>query len=338
VVRQTLSGSKVSAARFRARIERWYDSAKRDLPWRRTRDPYRVWVSEIMLQQTRVAAAVPYFERFVLRFPDAPALAAAGESEVLAAWAGLGYYSRARNLHRAAKEIAAGGFPHHYDAIRALPGVGGYTAAAIASIAFGLPHAVLDGNVIRVLARLSAEEGAVSSAAAKDRLRALADRLLDRKRPGDYNQALMELGATVCLPQNPRCSTCPIATMCEARRRGLADRLPVKAPRAKAVAIARELLLIRRRGRFLLWQRPPNSGSMAGFWELPEADQLPRASRREILGHVRHTIMDHRFVATVIRAELRWAPRGFVWVPEAGLDALPLSTLARKALHAASAR
>jgi A/G-specific adenine glycosylase len=338
VARQTLFGTQVPAARFRARIERWYDSAKRDLPWRRTRDPYRIWVSEIMLQQTRVAAAVPYFERFLERFPDAQALAAAGEAEVLAAWAGLGYYSRARNLHRAATAIAAGGFPREYDAIRALPGVGGYTAAAIASIAFGLPHAVLDGNVIRVLARLSAEEESVASAAVKDRLRALADRLLDRKRPGDYNQALMELGAMVCLPQNPRCPACPVGALCEARRRGLADRVPVKAPRAKAVVIARELLLIRRRGRCLLWQRPPDSGPMSGFWELPEADQLPRASRRELLGQVRHTIMDHRYVAEVIRAEVVRVPRGFVWVPEAGLDALPLSTLARKALRLAAAR
>ncbi len=325
-------------ARFQARIERWYGSVRRDLPWRRTRDPYRIWVSEIMLQQTRVSAAVPYFERFLERFPDATALAAAGEAEVLAAWAGLGYYSRARNLHRAAKAIAAAGFPHDYDAIRALPGIGDYTAAAIASIAFGLPHAVLDGNVIRVLARLSAEEEAVASAAAKARLRALADRLLNRERPGDYNQGLMELGATVCLPRNPQCAACPVAAMCEARRRGLADRLPVKPPRAKAVVIERELLVIRRRGHCLLWQRPSDSGPMAGFWELPEADQLPQASRGEILGRVRHSIMDHRYGVTVIRAEVGRAPRGFVWVPESALSTLPLSTLAGKALRAAAPR
>ena len=317
---------------FGARILRWYDSAKRDLPWRRTEDPYPVWLSEIMLQQTRVAAAVPYFERFLARFPDVAALAAAAESEVLAAWAGLGYYSRARNLHRAAKALAAGGFPYDYEAIRALPGIGEYTAAAIASIAFGLPHAVLDGNVIRVLARVSAEEGAVSSASVKGRLRALADRLLDRKRPGDYNQALMELGATVCLPRSPRCPECPVSTMCEARRRGLADRLPVKTPRAKTVVIECELLLIRRKGSCLMWQRPAESGPMAGFWELPVTPQLPHAYRYEVLRQVRHTIMNRRYVATVIHAEIKRVPRGFVWVPEDGLDALPLSTLARKAL------
>ena len=323
---------------FGTRILRWYDSAKRDLPWRRTRDPYPIWLSEIMLQQTRVAAAVPYFERFLERFPDAAALAAAAESEVVAAWAGLGYYSRARNLHRAAKEIAASGFPRDYEGILELPGIGEYTAAAIASIAFGLPHAVLDGNVIRVLARVSAEEAPVASAAAKERLRALADRLLDRSRAGDYNQALMELGATVCLPRNPRCSECPVATMCEARRRGLADRLPVKAPRAKAVVIERELLLIRRRGRYLLWQRPAGSGPMAGFWELPEAAQLPQASRYESLGYVRHTIMQYRYAAAVIRAEVGQVPRNFVWVNEDGLSTLMLSTLTRKALRAVAAR
>ena len=317
---------------FGARILRWYDSAKRDLPWRRTQDPYSVWLSEIMLQQTRVAAAVPYFERFLQRFPNVAALAAARESEVLAAWAGLGYYSRARNLHRAAQEIAAGGFPRDYEAIRALPGIGEYTAAAIASIAFGLPHAVLDGNVIRVLARVSAEEAPVASAAAKERLRALADRLLDRSRPGDYNQALMELGATVCLPRSPRCTECPVATMCEARRQGIAERLPVKAPRVKTVVIELELLLIRRRGRCLMWQRPTDSGPMAGFWELPVTAQLSHAYRYEVLRHVRHTIMNRRYVATVIRAEIKRVPRGFVWVAEDGLAALPLSTLARKAL------
>ncbi len=316
-------------------MARWYESAKRDLPWRRTRDPYRIWVSEIMLQQTRVAAAVPYFERFLKRFPDAPSLAAADDAEVLAAWAGLGYYSRARNLHRAAQAIAAEGFPRDYEAIRALPGVGRYTAAAIASIAFGLPHAVLDGNVIRVLARLSAEREMVASAAAQDRLRALAEQLLDRDRPGDFNQALMELGATVCLPRNPNCQACPVAAMCAARRDGLADRLPVKAPKARAVVIEREVLLVGRRGRLLLWQRPADSGRMAGFWELPEGDQLPQASRGELLGRVRHTILNHRYVVAVIRAAVRRAPRGFVWTPQAALGSLPLSTLARKALRLA---
>ncbi len=311
---------------------------KRDLPWRHTRDPYRIWLSEVMLQQTRVSAVVPYYERFVERFPDAAALAAAPEQEVLAAWAGLGYYSRARNLHRAAKAIAARGFPRGYEAICELPGIGDYTAAAVASIAFGLPYAVVDGNVTRVLARVSAETGAVSSAVTKERLWALADRLLERKRPGDYNQALMELGATVCLPRNPDCPACPIEALCQAHRRGLADRLPVKAPKAKAVVIEREVLLVQRRGSYLLWQRPPDSGRMAGFWELPDAAQLPGAARGEALGTIRHSILNHRYVVTVRRGVVRRSPGGFVWAPENALDKWPLSTLARKALRAAAAR
>jgi A/G-specific adenine glycosylase len=325
--------------RFRTRMARWYESGKRDLPWRRTRDPYRIWVAEIMLQQTRVAAALPYYERFLERFPDAQSLARAEEAEVLAAWAGLGYYSRARNLHRAAKAVAAAGeFPRDYAAIRALPGVGDYTAAAIASIAFGLPHAVLDGNVIRVLARLSGEREVASTGDAGRRLSDLAGRLLDPERPGEHNQALMELGATVCLPRNPRCSSCPAAPMCEARREGLANLLPVKAPKAEAVVVERELLVIRRRGRCLLWQRPPDSGRMAGFWELPEGSHLPQAVRGEVLGHVRHSIVNHRYLVVVVRADLRRAPAGFIWMPEDGLADLPLSTLSRKALRAAAGR
>ena len=286
-----------------------------------------------MLQQTRVGAVLPYYERFLERFPDAAALARAPEADVLTAWAGLGYYSRARNLQKAARLIvAAGAFPRDFAAIRALPGVGDYTAAAIASIAFGLPHAVLDGNVIRVLARLSNEPGDISTAATRRRLRTLADGLLDPQRPGEFNQALMELGATVCLPQHPRCPACPLARLCEARRRGVEERVPVKSRPAKSVRIDREVLLIRRRGRVLLWQRPADSGRMPGFWELPEADQLPEASKGEVLGRFQHTIVDHRYSVAVLRATLKRAPAGFRWVTEAELARIPLSTLARKAL------
>jgi A/G-specific adenine glycosylase len=312
---------------------RWYASQKRDLPWRRTRDPYRIWVSEIMLQQTRVGAVLPYYERFLERFPDAAALARAPEADVLTAWAGLGYYSRARNLHQAAKLIVAGGgLPRDFAGIRALPGVGDYTAAAIASIAFALPHAVLDGNVVRVLARLSNERGDVSSAATKRRLRTLAGGLLDPQRPGEFNQALMELGATVCLPKRPHCTVCPLGRLCEARRRGVEDRLPVKSRKAKPLRIEREVLLIRRRGRVLLWQRPADSGRMPGFWELPEADQLPEASKGEILRRLRHTMVNHRYSVAVFRATVTQTPPGFVWVSEAEFARIPLSTLARKAL------
>jgi A/G-specific adenine glycosylase len=189
---------------IRAKLAAWYDGARRDLPWRRTRDPYAIWVSEIMLQQTRVAAVIPYYERFLQRFPSPDALAQAPEEELLAMWSGLGYYSRARNLQKAARQITeAGDFPRAYTAIRELAGVGEYTAAAIASIAFDLPHAVVDGNVRRVLARLM-NDGNLD-------VQQAAERLLDRRDPARWNQAVMELGATICLPREPRCGECPIA-------------------------------------------------------------------------------------------------------------------------------
>src|SRR6516225_9136666 len=193
----------------------WYRRGHRDLPWRRTRDPFRIWVSEIMLQQTRAQAVIPYFERFLARFPDVESLARADEEEVLTLWSGLGYYSRARNLRGAAIVMrAAGGFPRDYAAIRQLPGVGEYTASAIASIAFGLPHAVLDGNVLRVVARVENDFSDIASPATRERFRSLVQKWLDQRYPGEFNQALMELGAMVCLPRNPSCLVCPLAACC----------------------------------------------------------------------------------------------------------------------------
>jgi A/G-specific adenine glycosylase len=326
-------------AQFRRTLIRWYRNAKRDLPWRLTHDPYRIWLSEIMLQQTRVAAALPYYNRFVERFPDAAALAGAPEPEVLAAWAGLGYYSRARNLQKAAKLIVAnGGFPQDYDAIRALPGVGDYTAAAVASIAFGLPHAVLDGNVMRVLARISNDGGDLASARTRTRLQGLAAALLDRRRPGEHNQAVMELGATICLPSGPQCLLCPVAAFCEARTSGVQDRLPVKSRPVEPVRLQLQFLAIRRDGAYLFWQRPPDSGRMAGFWELPERAQLPGASTNSELGSFRHTITHHRYTVTVFQAEAVEIPPGFHWIARSRLSAVPLSTLARKALRCAGER
>src|SRR5271157_1728605 len=207
---------------IRRRLLAWYRQHKRDLPWRRTEDPYRIWISEIMLQQTRVAAVLPYYPRFLELFPDVRALARAPEQTLLAAWAGLGYYSRARNLQKAAKYIVElGEFPRTYSSLRELPGVGDYTGAAVASIAFGLPHAVMDGNVARVMSRLMAEAGDIKSDAVRRRLRALAEVLLDRRHPGEFNQALMELGATVCVPKRPLCESCPVRLYCEARKQGL---------------------------------------------------------------------------------------------------------------------
>src|SRR5580700_932140 len=209
-------GRTPNLAGIRRRLLAWYGKHKRDLPWRRTEDPYRIWISEIMLQQTRVAAVIPYYERFLALFPDVSALASAPEQDLLAAWAGLGYYSRARNLQKAARAIVElAQFPTDYAALRDLPGVGDYTAAAVASIAFGMPHAALDGNVLRVLSRVAAERGDIKSQVVRRRLGALADTLLDRRRPGEFNQAMMELGATVCLPKQPMCVRCPIQLHCQ---------------------------------------------------------------------------------------------------------------------------
>ncbi len=310
----------------------WYGRTARKLPWRATRDPYRIWVSEIMLQQTRVAAATPYFERFIARFPDAAALAAAPLDDLLTLWSGLGYYSRARNMHNAAREIVrAGGFPRDYDSIRRLPGIGDYTAAAIASIAFGLPYAVLDGNVLRVLARLTNDSGNISTAPVRKRLHETAQRLLDPSHPGDFNQALMELGATVCLPKEPRCTDCPISADCEARRLGRQNDLPVRTRPVPPIAIEKTLLVIERDGAVLLWRRT-GRGRMHGFWELPDASQLPRATMDRERGAFRHTITNHHYAFTVVSARMRGNPRGFSWIERVHLARLPLSTTAKKAL------
>ena len=319
--------------RLRGRLLDWYARHKRDLPWRRTRDPYRIWISEVMLQQTRVAAVIPYYERFLDRFPDVGALAEAPEQRLLAAWSGLGYYSRARNLQKAARAIVElRRFPRDYDSLRALAGIGDYTASAVASIAFGLPHPVLDGNVLRVLSRLTAERGSIQSQAVRQRLRETAGRLLDAKRPGEFNQALMELGATVCLPKRPLCGQCPVSRYCEARRQGQQNELPVNAVRPTPRRIEKQLLLIEQDGKVLLWQRPADSRRLAGFWELPERQQVPSAEVQESVARFRHTIVNTVYVVQVLRAAVQRIPRGFGWKSRKILERLPLSTTAKKAL------
>lgn len=319
---------------FARLLAAWYDQHQRDLPWRRSRDPYAIWLSEIMLQQTRVTAVIPYYERFLARFPDYQTLAAAPESDLLAAWAGLGYYSRARNLQAAARQmVAAGGFPTTYEGIRALPGVGDYTAGAIASIAYGLPRVGLDGNVLRVLARYLAEPGDITHPATRQRLQAFAESTLDPAHPGRHQQALIELGATLCLPRNPQCLLCPLAAECQARQQGIAQQLPIKLRKAQPILESRTLLLIRRRGKLLLWQRPPESRRLAGFWELPDATQLPHLAPGPVENTFQHAIVNHSYTIHVAAATLTGrAPQPFVWQPEASLGSLPLSTIARKAL------
>lgn len=221
---------------FTRAVVGWYASGHRDLPWRRTRDPYRIWLSEVLLQQTRVDQGMPYYERFVERWPTVEALATADEQEVLKAWQGLGYYSRARNLLSAARQVVhvhSGRFPDTRAGLRQLQGVGEYTAGAIASICFGRPEAVVDGNVYRVLARVFAIGTPIDSTAGQREFRALAAALLPKTAPGDHNQAVMELGATVCVPRAPLCDRCPVSPRCLARRQGCIDRLPVKGGRGR---------------------------------------------------------------------------------------------------------
>jgi A/G-specific adenine glycosylase len=314
----------------------WYEGARRDLPWRRTRDPWCILLSEVMLQQTRVAAVLPYYARFLERYPTPAALAAAPDAEFLALWSGLGYYARARNLKRAAAAIAErGGFPQTLEELRELPGVGEYTAAAVASIAYGLPHAVLDGNVLRVLSRLTAERGDVRSSAVRARLKDVAQRLLDPRRAGDFNQAMMELGATVCLPRNPQCLLCPLRESCAARALGLENELPIQLRQRDAIKLSVELLLIEKDGRVLMRQRNAAESRLAGFWELPESRLVPGAKRIERVGSFRHSITRHDYSIEVWSARPLKAPRGFRWIALDEIGALPLATTARKALIAA---
>jgi A/G-specific adenine glycosylase len=317
--------------RFRKNLLRWFGEQQRDLPWRRTKDPYAIWVSEIMLQQTRVAAAIPYFERFLTSFPNYAALAAASEEDVLRRWAGLGYYYRARNMQKAAQRMCElGGFPGDYEAILELPGVGDYTAAAVASIAFDLLHAVVDGNVVRVVSRL------VGSNEGRKQVVAVADKLLDRQRPGDFNQAMMELGATLCLPKNPHCLLCPVSKLCEARKLGTQANFPASKRKARNEKIERDLFWVERRGKVLAWQRPPEARLMPGFWELPEKEHLPAAFPEKILGDFSHGITVYSYKMKVWRTPVPAKLGDCRWLELRELADLPLSTIFKKALSVAS--
>jgi A/G-specific adenine glycosylase len=318
---------------IRRALSDWYLANKRDLPWRRTRDPYRVWISEVMLQQTRVAAAIPYYDRFLTRFPDVASLAAASDEDLLKAWAGLGYYSRARNVRAAAQKIVENGaFPATYDEIIALPGIGPYTAAAIASICFDLPHAVLDGNVMRVLSRLTQEEGDIQSSATRQRLQQSAQNLLDVSHPSNHNQAMMELGAVVCIPKEPKCKFCPVSRDCHAHSAGLARELHVKLRRAEIRRVRRSLLVAIRNGNILLWQREQDAALLGGFYELPEPHQLAEVKTAKLLYEFPHAITNHIYDFHVMAARVGQVNPPLQWVPLEQLSALPLSTVARKAL------
>jgi len=262
-----------SVAAFRRALLRWYARTARDLPWRRTRDPYRIWVSEVLLQQTRVEAGRRYYERFLQVFPTVRALAAAPLDRVLKLWAGLGYYSRARHLHAAARVIVrqhAGRLPRSSPQWAKLPGIGRYTAAAIASIAFGECVPAVDGNVKRVVARLLRIEEPIGQRSTEELIYRAAARLLSRTRPGMFNQAMMELGACVCLPRKPRCSVCPAARWCAARAAGREGLLPRRRPRPVPPLVHAVAVVLRRNGRYLLVQR--QRGLLAGMWGWPSAE------------------------------------------------------------------
>ena len=308
--------------RFRSALLRWYDANKRDLPWRRTRDPFRIWVSEIMLQQTRVAAVLDHYRRSFQQFPIVAALAKAREQHVLTAWSGLGYYRRARMLHRAAKELAhdrRGRIPKTSAELQELPGIGRYTAAAIASIAFQEPIAVVDGNVERVLSRISGKQ--LGAGAYWEQ----APALLDPERPGDFNQAMMELGATLCLPHAPLCESCPIARHCSAQ-----GHLPTTKLRAPQNRAHRYLALVRRKNAILLKQRSRSESVMPGLWDLPERTE-PELPPILLLKHsIMNTYYEVRVYGTGPPAQIP----GARWISLSRLGSIPLTGMSRKILRA----
>jgi A/G-specific adenine glycosylase len=359
-------------ATFRKQLLAWFRQFQRDLPWRRTKDPYRIWLSEIMLQQTRVAAAIPYYQRFLQRFPDVQALATAPPEEVLRLWSGLGYYSRARNLQQAAQQIVAkhgGRFPKRMDDALALPGIGNYTAAAILSIAFGEKHAVLDGNVARVLARLGAIQGDLREHQRWQELQKTADRLLEPKSPGDWNQAVMELGATLCTPKSPQCLLCPVAQFCEGRKLGIAESVPEKRKKRATVEVTlAAAVFVDGNGQTLLLPPPKNTSEKATadhvpalvsqMWHFPTlsaagepAGKLSAFLRKLMpgvqdrrwqlvpAGKVRHAVTYRAITLLPFLIDVKKLPRvpRAKQVPLSDISSLPVSNLTRKVARAALA-
>jgi len=350
--------SPARARRIRQRLLSWYDAHQRDLPWRQTRDPYAIWISETMLQQTRVETVIPYYQRFLERFPNVETLADADQEDVYSYWAGLGYYSRARNLHASAKRVVddfGGALPERASALRSLPGVGRYTAGALASIAFDQPEAIVDGNVKRVLARRLGIRDDVADKTVEDRLWAEAAMLARGPRPGDLNQALMELGATVCTPRSPACGACPLRRSCDARQAGDAEELPRKSAKVRIQSLRGVAVWLERQGRVLAVKRPAG-GLLGGLWELPGGDlergEKPADGATRLIetglnlhidsirgaGSVRHEFSHRRLTLHLLRAQAgsgRIRRRGFSqhrWLAASGLHELPRAALTRKAL------
>ena len=364
-----LTGAPLS--RFRKNLLAWFAQFQRDLPWRRTRDPYRIWLSEIMLQQTRVAAAIPYYERFLERLPNVETLARAPQDEVLRLWSGLGYYSRARNLQKAAQLIVTkhnGHFPSDPEEALALPGIGAYTVAAILSIAYQKKLAVLDGNVARVIARLKAVHGDLRTNGTWQILQKSADHLLQRRAPGDWNQAMMELGATLCTPRSPQCLLCPVSEFCEARKQGLAEVIPEKRSKRSTVEITlASLVLVDPRGKTLLLAPPQSPRKSAApddvhtlvsrMWHFPTvavpngqaAGSLTKFAQDTLFGgrkfqtklaplkEVRHAVTYRSITVLPFRLEVENLPKvsAAKVLPLADLSAVAVSNLTRKVARAA---
>lgn len=314
-------------------VTAWFEKARRDLPWRATRDPYAILVSELMLQQTQVATVVPYFERWMAKFPDFEALSVASEQDVLSLWQGLGYYSRARNLHRAAKMVVsqyAGQIPPDIVAIRALPGVGRYTAGAVASFAFDLPEPLVDANVARVLARLIDLREAIDSPRGQAALWAEATGLVPQKRPGHFNAAIMELGALVCVPRNPQCSKCPIRPHCLGFAAGTAPNLPIKKPRNKRVDLVEHCGWVVRAGRILLEYQ--SGARWRGMWKLPALACAPQTNpvftSEYPFTHHRVFLRVHKAPAPSVLLENQ------AWHAFRDIEALPLTAPHRRAIAA----
>lgn len=336
--------------RFATQLLNWYKAHKRNLPWRGHPDPYAVWVSEIMCQQTRVETVIPYFEKWMKLFPTVRALASAQERDVLNAWEGLGYYSRARNLHKAAKIVAEkfnGELPRSLDGLRSLPGIGRYTAGAIASLAFGMDQAALDGNIRRVLSRLFDVTEFADSPAGEKILWALAEKNVPKGQAGDYNQALMDLGAAICLPGNPRCLLCPLTEICLAREKGTQELRPVMKPKKRIPLYVHAAAVIVERGRVLLSQRPAD-GLLGGMWEFPNvrvegdpqkalvkalraATQI-KVRRKEALGSVDHAYSHFKVVMHPFLCEKVEIPKdkNLKWVKLKDLEDYPMGKIDRQ--------
>jgi len=345
--------------KFRKALSAWYTEHGRELPWRLTHDPYRIWISEIMLQQTTVVAVIPYFERFLTRFPTVHELAAAEESEVLRHWEGLGYYSRARNIHKAARHVSGelgGTFPELVDALQNMPGVGRYTAGAIRSFAFNLPAPIVEANTLRLYCRLLGYDGDPRSRDGQDLLWSFAEELVPDDHPGRFNQALMELGSVVCTPTNPDCPNCPVNFACQAFLTQRQREIPRPAVRPEITATTELSVVLRRGDRFLLYHRAPGE-RWAGLWDFPRfaCDELTRTPQRqpawiedklsrdlairvkvnELLTEIRHSVTRYRitlrsFLADYESGDIPAAAGEYRWVTADEIHKYPLSVTGRK--------